>query len=174
MAPWLCLRTDPRSTCIVACYRYKTIFGITAPKDVTCKYLYLAPANPDKWLISPGDAVDNTVWSIIETNVTVICVCIITIKPIIHLSLNSSFILKTRKVWKRLLSSRSRVTSYGRETSSPTPLVSIPNRQEGLLQATPPNKRVKQDMETIDYGRKVPLQCVRIDHSSNALGDDAV
>ena len=26
-------------TCIVACYRFKTIFAITAPKDVTCEYL---------------------------------------------------------------------------------------------------------------------------------------
>ena len=26
-------------TCIVACYRFKTIFAIIAPKDVTCEYL---------------------------------------------------------------------------------------------------------------------------------------
>ena len=67
--------------------------------------------------------VDIGIWSIIEVNVSVICICIITIKPVLQRLFPSSIIHKTRRGWSRLRSSRLRGSdidkSSGKDPSTP-------------------------------------------------------
>ena len=75
-------------------------------------------------MIDSGDMVDLGIWSIIETNVSVICICVITIKPVLERLFPSSMILKIRRGWSRLRSSRLRGTdiiddSSGKDPSTP-------------------------------------------------------
>lgn len=72
-------------------------------------------------MTNQGDTVDIGIWSNIDINVTVICVCSVTIKPVLGWLFPSSLIASTRIGWSRLRSShflRSPGARYDRQSES--------------------------------------------------------
>ena len=58
-------------------------------------------------LTKAGDIVDVAYWSVIETNVTVLCACVVAIKPALKYLFPEKLLSSTRSGWSRFLSSRS-------------------------------------------------------------------
>ena len=72
-------------------------------------------------LTNQGDTVDIGIWSTVDLNVTVICVCSVTIKPVLGWLFPSSLIALTRMGWSKLRSShflRSSGARYDRQSES--------------------------------------------------------
>lgn len=118
-----------------------------------------------EWLVltDPGDMVQIGIWSIIEVNVTVICICIITVKRVLQRLFASSLIAKTRQGWSKLRSSH---FSWGSNHDSRTRSQSKTgtNRLHEIISQPPAaiNTHSTLGVRETDDNYKVPSDFVKV------------
>lgn len=118
--------------------------------------------------ILEGDTVSIGIWSVIETNVTVVCVCIITTRPVFLRLFRTSVVKKTQRGWTHWISSRFRSGSH---TSDRCRSSNLPSFKR--LQDTPPHVslglQTKDWTRTIDEEQVFPLESLKFGRSSNIV-----
>jgi len=170
-------------TCAVSCYRYKMLFRPWT--DPTCKFFIDKHQNliieNGHGLTYLGDMVEIGIWSIIETNVNVICICFITIKPVLRRLFPSFMILKTRAGWSKLRSSRFRRSnnddSSSRFPSKPatTTYGSFTRLHEGIPQpAAAINGQSMPGLQMTSRNYSIPLQVINTGGRLQSSDDEMV
>ena len=138
-------------------------------------------ANGQAVLTYPGDLVDIGVWSIIETNVSVICICFITIKPVLQRLFPSSAIFKVRQRWSRLCSSHFYLSSnpdsttrtqHKGTTRTYNSFARLHETASQLPAGTNGRSKPKVRMSGEKHG--IPMQAVKIRNAPESFGDNIV
>ena len=119
-----------------------------------------------------GSATEAAIWSVIETNASVICACLITIKPALHFLFPEKLISTTRRSWSRLKSSHFSHNSKAHHESYTNPFDSVSHLQGGA-------PRIPLDDEPFTNGRaqtstkaySVPIGEVKVGHHESSPGD---
>ena len=94
-------------------------------------------------LIDVGDSVEIGLWSIVETNTTVICVCVITIRPVLQYFFSTTLLHKIRSGWSRL-----KVTGLRGSSRNGIPLIEGPyDSAVGLHNPVPQTKGFAEDFD---------------------------
>lgn len=150
-------------TCLIACIRCGVLFRPMI--DPTCKFPSKSLFKQFAEQILEGDTVSIAIWSVIETNVTGVCVCIITTRPVFLRLLWTSVVKKTRRGWTHWISPRFRSGSHTSASFRSSHLLSFRR-----LQDTPPHVylglQTKDWTRTIDEEQVFPLETLNFSRSS--------
>ena len=125
-------------------------------------------------LISLGDTTDVAIWSVVETNASVICACFITIRPALKYFFPEKFISLTRRSWSRFLSSHSSRRTRTQGESDTNPFDSVThfggNPQPFQLLSEP---QTNSGTQIFKETQSVPLQNLDFKRTLNS-SEDAV
>ena len=117
-----------------------------------------------------GDLVDIAYWSVIETNATVICACIVAIKPALQYLFPEKLLSSTRSGWSRLLSSRSGKSTDSGSQEKPSEYSSGSFER---LQDRPPHLPLYNESadrfgsRKLDEAQDVPLSSIFVERSNS-------
>lgn len=140
---------------------------------------------PNSWLTSVqshfvltelGDLVDVSCWSIIEINITVVCACLVAVKPALKYLFPEKLLSSTRSRWSRFLSSRSR-----RSTGPSDKEKSRENSSGSFerLKDRPPHLPLYNESADrfgsgkLDEAQEIPLSAIFVDRTSVSLAKGA-
>ena len=123
-------------------------------------------------LNSLKDTTKVAIWSVIETNASVVCACFITIRPALKYFFPEKFINLTRRSWSRFLSSRSRRNPRTQGESDTNPFDSVTHLGEApqpfqLFDEPPKNGETQIFREP----QNVPLQNIEFKRTLNSTED---
>lgn len=126
-------------------------------------------------LTKAGDLVDVAYWSVIETNVTVLCACVVAIKPALKYLFPEKLLSSTRSGWSRFLSSRSAKSTGSGSTGSGSKEKSSEYSSGSFerLQDRPPHLPLYNESadrfgsKKLDDGQHVPLSAIFVERSDS-------